>query len=110
MCLIHTVRNKESDRGGYMCQINTVPMKSQIGYLDVLVPPDILVNESSSDVIVNEGSDVTLRCRARVEKRRWRENPIGGLAGKALYNKQNRRRKFKYNSSYEEPGFASLQM
>ncbi|CAG2111511.1 unnamed protein product, partial [Medioppia subpectinata] len=55
----------ESDRGGYMCQINTVPMKSQIGYLDVLVPPDIVVNESSSDVVVNEGSNVNLKCRAR---------------------------------------------
>ncbi|XP_054159650.1 lachesin-like [Oppia nitens] len=56
---------QESDRGGYMCQINTVPMKSQIGYLDVLVPPDILINETSNDVVVNEGSDVSLRCRAK---------------------------------------------
>lgn len=40
-------------------------MKSQVGYLDVVVPPDILVDESSSDVVVNEGSDVTLKCRAR---------------------------------------------
>lgn len=27
---------KESDRGWYMCQINTDPMKSQTGYLDVV--------------------------------------------------------------------------
>lgn len=27
---------KESDRGFYMCQINTDPMKSQVGYLDVV--------------------------------------------------------------------------
>uniref|UniRef100_A0A1B0DRB2 Uncharacterized protein n=1 Tax=Phlebotomus papatasi TaxID=29031 RepID=A0A1B0DRB2_PHLPP len=27
---------KESDRGWYMCQINTDPMKSQMGYLDVV--------------------------------------------------------------------------
>lgn len=26
----------ESDRGAYMCQINTDPMKSQTGYLDVV--------------------------------------------------------------------------
>ncbi|KDR17308.1 hypothetical protein L798_08507, partial [Zootermopsis nevadensis] len=32
---------RESDRGWYMCQINTDPMKSQIGYLEVVV------NESS---------------------------------------------------------------
>ncbi|GFQ66477.1 lachesin, partial [Trichonephila clavata] len=25
-----------ADKGGYMCQVNTVPMKSQVGYLDVL--------------------------------------------------------------------------
>ena len=27
---------RESDRGWYMCQINTDPMKSQIGYLEVV--------------------------------------------------------------------------
>lgn len=27
---------KESDQGWYMCQINTDPMKSQVGYLDVV--------------------------------------------------------------------------
>lgn len=27
---------KESDRGCYMCQINTSPMKSQLGCLDIL--------------------------------------------------------------------------
>lgn len=27
---------KESDKGWYMCQINTDPMKSQIAYLDVV--------------------------------------------------------------------------
>lgn len=27
---------RETDRGFYMCQINTDPMKSQIGYLDVV--------------------------------------------------------------------------
>lgn len=27
---------RESDRGFYMCQINTDPMKSQTGYLDVV--------------------------------------------------------------------------
>ncbi|KAL1420868.1 hypothetical protein MTO96_004247 [Rhipicephalus appendiculatus] len=31
---------QESDRGGYMCQVNTVPMRSQVGYLDVLGTPD----------------------------------------------------------------------
>lgn len=27
---------KESDKGWYMCQINTDPMKSQLAYLDVV--------------------------------------------------------------------------
>lgn len=27
---------RESDRGSYMCQINTVPMKKQVGYLEVV--------------------------------------------------------------------------
>lgn len=27
---------RESDRGWYMCQINTDPMKSQTGFLDVV--------------------------------------------------------------------------
>lgn len=56
---------QESDRGGYMCQVNTGPMRSQVGYLDVLVPPDIEDSESSSDVLVREGSNVTIVCRAK---------------------------------------------
>lgn len=55
----------ESDRGGYMCQVNTVPMKFATGYLDVVVPPDIIQEESSSDMTAPEGSDVSLTCRAR---------------------------------------------
>lgn len=33
---LHIKDVKESDRGWYMCQINTDPMKSQVGYLDVV--------------------------------------------------------------------------
>lgn len=32
---LHIKNVQESDRGGYMCQVNTLPMKSQVGYLDV---------------------------------------------------------------------------
>ena len=46
-------------------QINTVPMRSQVGYVDVVFPPQILVDETSSDVVAGEGSNVTLACRAR---------------------------------------------
>ncbi|XP_071549854.1 lachesin-like isoform X2 [Panulirus ornatus] len=56
---------RPSDRGLYMCQVNSDPMMSQIGFLDVQVPPDIIDEESSSEVVVKEGQDVTLECRAR---------------------------------------------
>ncbi|XP_023244585.1 lachesin-like isoform X1 [Centruroides sculpturatus] len=62
--VLHIKNVQKSDKGGYMCQINTAPMKSQVGYLDVLVPPDILVKNSSSDVISREGSNVSLTCKA----------------------------------------------
>ncbi|CAM1319852.1 Uncharacterised protein g7333 [Pycnogonum litorale] len=47
-----------------MCQINTIPMKSEVGYLDVHVPPDIKEEETSADVVADEGSDVELKCKA----------------------------------------------
>jgi hypothetical protein len=40
---LHIRDMKESDRGWYMCQISTDPMKSQVGYLEV-------VGECSSDI------------------------------------------------------------
>uniref|UniRef100_A0A336MRQ9 CSON006134 protein n=1 Tax=Culicoides sonorensis TaxID=179676 RepID=A0A336MRQ9_CULSO len=55
---------KESDRGWYMCQVNTDPMKSQTVFLNVVVPPDILDYPTSTDMVVREGSNVTLRCAA----------------------------------------------
>ncbi|XP_054721618.1 lachesin-like [Uloborus diversus] len=85
------IRNvQESDKGGYMCQINTAPMKSQVGYLDVLVPPDILDEGSSSDVIVREGANVTLTCKAvgyPTPNITWRREdnepiPLGAWQGK----------------------------
>ncbi|XP_050295047.1 neurotrimin-like [Anthonomus grandis grandis] len=61
---LHIKEVKASDRGWYMCQINTDPMKSQVGYLDIVVPPDILDYATSSDVIVREGAHVNLNCVA----------------------------------------------
>ncbi|XP_067208730.1 neurotrimin-like isoform X2 [Linepithema humile] len=61
---LHIREVRESDRGWYMCQINTDPMKSQIGYLEVVVPPDILDYDTSTDMVVMEGRNVTLRCAA----------------------------------------------
>ncbi|KAF2368761.1 Immunoglobulin V-set domain [Trinorchestia longiramus] len=55
---------KPSDRGYYMCQVNSDPMMSQKGFLEVQVPPDIIDEKSSSEVVVQEGNDVTLHCHA----------------------------------------------
>ncbi|XP_055928972.1 lachesin-like isoform X2 [Argiope bruennichi] len=63
--VLHIRNVQKSDRGGYMCQINTAPMKSQIGYVDVLVPPDIIMNESSTDITAREGTNVSLVCKAK---------------------------------------------
>ncbi|GAB0091886.1 uncharacterized protein DMENIID0001_067770 [Sergentomyia squamirostris] len=56
---------EESDRGWYMCQINTDPMRSRKGYLQVVVPPTILEQYTSNDMVVREGSNVTLNCKAK---------------------------------------------
>ncbi|KAG8177036.1 hypothetical protein JTE90_013191 [Oedothorax gibbosus] len=56
---------QESDRGPYMCQVNTVPMLSQVVYLDVVVPPEIIEERTSSDMFAREGTDVTLTCAAK---------------------------------------------
>lgn len=64
---LHIKDVKEHDRGFYMCQINTQPMISQVGYLDVLVPPKIVEEETSSDAIVDERSKLSLFCKAKGE-------------------------------------------
>ncbi|RVE44104.1 hypothetical protein evm_011241 [Chilo suppressalis] len=40
-------------------------MKSQLGYLDVVVPPDILDRGTSTDQTVREGASVSLTCAAK---------------------------------------------
>ncbi|XP_065212014.1 limbic system-associated membrane protein-like isoform X2 [Planococcus citri] len=61
---LHIRNVHEADRGWYMCQINTDPMRSQQGYLQVVVPPTIIDKETSTDIVVREASNVTLTCRA----------------------------------------------
>ncbi|KAK5638410.1 hypothetical protein RI129_012705 [Pyrocoelia pectoralis] len=61
---LHIRQLRETDRGCYMCQINTNRMKKQFGCVDVQVPPDIDDAETSSDVTVSEGENVTLACKA----------------------------------------------
>ncbi|XP_076033631.1 lachesin-like [Oratosquilla oratoria] len=62
---LHIRQVKEEDRGCYMCQINTATMKKQVGCIDVHVPPNIIDNETSSDVNVGDGQSVSLVCTAR---------------------------------------------
>ncbi|XP_053214429.1 limbic system-associated membrane protein-like [Panonychus citri] len=54
------------DRGFYICRINWLEPKSQLGYLNVVEPPRI--DESSftsgSEKTVRENSNLTLTCRA----------------------------------------------
>ncbi|XP_043280754.1 lachesin isoform X2 [Venturia canescens] len=56
---------KPEDRGVYMCQVNTDPMKSQSAYLEVVIPPDIIYEETSGDLMVPEGGSAKLVCKAR---------------------------------------------
>ncbi|XP_053616824.1 lachesin-like [Plodia interpunctella] len=62
---LHIKNVQEEDRGQYMCQINTDPMKSQMGYLDVVIPPDFIPEETSGDTMVPEGGTARVSCRAR---------------------------------------------
>ncbi|CAB0035121.1 unnamed protein product [Trichogramma brassicae] len=61
---LHISNVQEEDKGRYMCQINTATAKTQYGYLHVVVPPNIDDSQSSSDVIVREGANVSLSCNA----------------------------------------------
>ena len=47
----------------------------QIGYLHVVIPPDIIGDETSGDMMVTEGTTVKLDCKARgypTPKIEWR--------------------------------------
>ncbi|XP_054714660.1 lachesin-like [Uloborus diversus] len=61
---LHIKEVDKKDRGYYMCQINTQPMVSERGYLDVMVPPTIIESRTSSDTVVEEQKRVSLRCEA----------------------------------------------
>ncbi|XP_071530128.1 lachesin-like isoform X2 [Panulirus ornatus] len=62
---LHINDVRETDTGKYMCQINTASAMTIAGFLTVVVPPDIVDQESSGDVIAQEGNDIKLRCRAK---------------------------------------------
>jgi len=61
-----TIRDVQAeDKGYYMCQVNTDPMISQTGHLDVVVPPTIIDEESSpSTVSIREKHNASLICKS----------------------------------------------
>ena len=61
---LHIADVKEEDRGWYMCQVNTDPMRSRRGYLEVHVPPSIIDSKTTNDLIVREKERVNLTCEA----------------------------------------------
>ncbi|CAH2102648.1 unnamed protein product [Euphydryas editha] len=73
---------KREDRGQYMCQVNTDPMKMQTAFLEVVIPPDIIYEETSGDMMVPEGGSAKLVCKARgypPPKIVWRREDGGDL-------------------------------
>jgi len=56
---------QKEDKGFYMCQVNTDPMVSKVGYLDVVVPPEIIDAESSPSTLnIRENYNASLICKA----------------------------------------------
>lgn len=67
-------------------------MKSALGYLAVVVPPDIIDYETSHDMSVDEGQNITLRCEAtglpkpRIEWKRESGKPLMSIGSEeSLY-------------------------
>ncbi|XP_032680207.1 lachesin-like [Odontomachus brunneus] len=61
---LHVANVQKNDSGTYMCQVNTDPMRSQMGYMEVVIPPDIMDDESSDGMVTHEGGSIRLRCVA----------------------------------------------
>ncbi|KAL6420084.1 hypothetical protein ACFW04_013398 [Cataglyphis niger] len=61
---LHVSNVQKNDSGTYMCQVNTDPMRSQMGYMEVVVPPDIIDDETANGMVTHEGGNIRLRCVA----------------------------------------------
>ncbi|XP_051154279.1 lachesin [Leptopilina boulardi] len=61
---LHVSNVNQNDSGTYMCQVNTEPMRSQMGYVNVVIPPDIMDDRSSDGLVAREGGNIRLKCVA----------------------------------------------
>ncbi|CAG9862810.1 unnamed protein product [Phyllotreta striolata] len=62
---LHVANVQKNDTGTYMCQINTDPMRSQMGNLEVVLSPDILTDNEANEVNeALEGGTINLKCKA----------------------------------------------
>ncbi|KAK2704391.1 lachesin-like isoform X2 [Artemia franciscana] len=61
---LHIKDVRRSDRGDYMCQVNTNPLRAQTGRLNVVVPPDIFA-DVGGEVLIPEGGTAKLSCKAK---------------------------------------------
>ncbi|XP_077556878.1 uncharacterized protein LOC144170764 [Haemaphysalis longicornis] len=55
---------RPEDTGYYMCQVNTRPMKNQVGYLNVVVAPYFVDSFGPRNLTARENSNVSFRCEA----------------------------------------------
>ncbi|XP_071034783.1 lachesin isoform X2 [Parasteatoda tepidariorum] len=73
--LLHLKSVEPEDSGYYMCQVNTQPMISQVGYLEIVVPPEFVNEVINRNISVAENANITLSCRATgnpIPKIKWR--------------------------------------
>ncbi|XP_059474241.1 lachesin-like isoform X2 [Neocloeon triangulifer] len=88
------IRNaRREDRGQYMCQVNTDPMKSQTAFLEVVIPPDIVYEETSGDMMVPEGGSAKLVCKAKgypKPKIVWRREDGGDIILRGLQSTRSK--------------------
>ncbi|XP_055944064.1 lachesin-like [Argiope bruennichi] len=73
--LLHLKSVETEDSGYYMCQVNTQPMISQVGYLEIVVPPEFVNDVVNRNISVAENANISLSCRATgnpIPKIKWR--------------------------------------
>ncbi|XP_076645133.1 lachesin [Halictus rubicundus] len=104
---LHIKGVQQEDEGVYMCQINTNPMKWQTGMLSIIVPPDFIPEDTSSDVMAREGGQVRLTCRARgvpPPRVSWRREDNKKIVIRQPFAGSGQNQKSHVTSTYEYEG------